>query len=340
MASIKEVAKEAGVGVGTVSRALNGTGYVSPATRRKIEEAVQKLQYTPNELARNLYRNRTGIVGVIVPDLDHPFFSCLVKNIEMELYQQGYKTMVCNTVGISDREREYLDMLGRSMVDGIITASHSLDSEEYLKQKKPIVSIDRDFGGQIPLVGSDHATGGRYAAELMIADGRTKVLQISGVSPNIVANERYQMFENILREHGTEVINIVMEWNDFEWGAHYRMAEKIFNEYPDIDGVFGSDIGVVACMNVALQRGIKIPGDLSLIGFDGMSLTGMVYPRMTTIRQNVELLAEISVNTLLDTVEQREEIPNRQILDVDIQYGETTMRKVFLEKNKIVHNSQ
>ena len=117
MASIRDVAKQAGVGVGTVSRALNGTGYVSPDTKKKIEKAAEKLGYTPNELARNLYRNRTGIVGVMVPDLDHPFFSCLAKHIEMELYRQGYKTMICNTIGISDRERDYLDMLDRNIVD-------------------------------------------------------------------------------------------------------------------------------------------------------------------------------------------------------------------------------
>ena len=90
MASIREVAQEAGVGVGTVSRALNGSGYVSPGTRKKIEKAAKKLNYTPNELARNLYHNKTGIVGVIVPDLDHPFFSAVVKHIEMELYGQGF----------------------------------------------------------------------------------------------------------------------------------------------------------------------------------------------------------------------------------------------------------
>ena len=130
MSSIRDVAKEAGVGVGTVSRALNHTGYVSPSTRKKIEKAARKLEYTPNELARNLYRNRSGIVGLIVPDLDHPFFACLTRNIEMELYRQGYKTMICNAVGISDREREYLDMLERNMVDGLITGSHILDGEE------------------------------------------------------------------------------------------------------------------------------------------------------------------------------------------------------------------
>ena len=94
MASIREVAQEAGVGVGTVSRALNGSGYVSPGTRKKIEKAAKKLNYTPYELARNLYHNKTGIVGVSVSDLDHPFISAVVKHIEMALYGKGYKTMI------------------------------------------------------------------------------------------------------------------------------------------------------------------------------------------------------------------------------------------------------
>lgn len=324
MASIKDVAKEAGVGVGTVSRAINNTGYVSPATRKKIDKAVQKLNYTPNELARNLFRNRSGIVGVIVPDLDHPFFSCLVKNIEMQLYRQGYKTMVCNAVGVSDREREYLDMLERNIVDGIITGSHCLDGEEYLRHEKPIVSIDRDFGPKIPIVGSDHMMGGELAAQLMIGDGRKNVLQITGVSPHILANERHVVFRQKLEEQHINVQCVSMDWNVFGWEAFYETALKLLNDYPDIDGIFAGDLGVVACMNIAMQRGMRIPEDISLVGFDATSVTQMVYPHITSIRQNVPQLAEVSVNTLLDQIEQRREILHRQILNVDVCYGQTT----------------
>ncbi|MCI8798091.1 MAG: LacI family transcriptional regulator [Dorea sp.] len=323
MASIREVAQEAGVGVGTVSRALNGSGYVSPETRKKIEKAAKKLKYTPNELARNLYHNKTGIVGVIVPDLEHPFFSALVKHIEMELYEQGYKTMICNTVGISRREQEYLDMLERNMVDGIITASHGLEVEEYRKQAKPIVSIDRDLGAQIPLIGCDHAKGGKLAAELMLKAHRKKVFLVSGISPKVMANDRYVTFMKILEENGVTVLQEVMEWNIFSWDAHYHMAEEIFRLHPDIDGIFGGDLAALACLNVAQRRGIRIPEDISIVGFDAMTPSNIVYPRLTAIRQNVELLAEISVNTLLDMVEQRKNVPHRLILDVEIQCGGT-----------------
>lgn len=104
MASIKDVAQKAGVGVGTVSRVINGSGYVAADTRKKIEQAISDLEYTPNELARNLFRNRTGIIGVLIPDLDHPFFSAFTRETEVALYKRGYKAMICNTVGSSNRE--------------------------------------------------------------------------------------------------------------------------------------------------------------------------------------------------------------------------------------------
>lgn len=323
MASIREVAQEAGVGVGTVSRALNGSGYVSSETRKKIEKTARKLNYTPNELARNLYHNKTGIVGVIVPDLNHPFFASLVKYIEMELYEQGYKTMICNTVGISRREQEYLDMLERNMVDGIITASHGLEVEEYRKQVKPIVSIDRDLGPRIPLIGCDHGKGGELAAELMLQAGRRKIYLVSGISPNVMANDRYSTFTRRMEAQGVTVLNEIMEWNMFHWDAHYKMAEEIFRNHPDIDGIFGGDLAAIACLHMAQRKGLRVPEDISIIGFDATTPSNMVYPRLTAIRQNVELLAEVSVNTLLDLVEQRKNVPHRLILDVEIQSGGT-----------------
>lgn len=160
MASIKDVAQKAGVGVGTVSRVLNNSGYVSDETREKIEEAMKNLQYTPNELARNLYRKKSGIIAVLVPTVEIPFFAELVHNIEAELYNEGFKIMLGNTDKAHNAELEYLDMLNRHIVDGVITGVHSLDVEEYKKIKKPIVAFDRYLGEDIPVVTVDHKEGG------------------------------------------------------------------------------------------------------------------------------------------------------------------------------------
>ena len=127
MAGIKDVAKRAGVGVGTVSRMLNDSGYVAEETREKIEVAMRELNYTPNELARNLYHKRSGIIAVLVPNVSNPFFTEFVDFAEAELYEAGYKMMICNTVKARNAELEYLDMLNRHIVDGVITGVHSLD---------------------------------------------------------------------------------------------------------------------------------------------------------------------------------------------------------------------
>ena len=132
MASIRDVAKKANVGAATVSRVLNNSGYVSEETRQKIEDAMKELNYTPNELARQLFHKKTGIVAVLVPTVGHPFFSDFVDKIEEELYKKGYKTMVCNTIKEGNAELDYLDMLNRHIVDGVISGVHTLEEEEYV----------------------------------------------------------------------------------------------------------------------------------------------------------------------------------------------------------------
>lgn len=237
MASMKDVAQRAGVGVGTVSRVINDSGYVSADTRKKIERAIEELGYTPNELARNLFRNRTGIIGVLIPDLDHPFFSAFARETELSLYKLGYKTMICNTVGSSNRERDYLNMLDRNMVDGIITGAHTLHKTEYANRKHTIVALDQDFGPEIPIIGSDHLYGGKLAAEIMIKNGCKRIIQITGIAPNVAANDRHTVFEAAAIDGCSPIrtffqivmpisktvyatvfiLDFVAHWNDFMW---------------------------------------------------------------------------------------------------------------------------
>ena len=131
MPTIKDVAEKAGVGIATVSRAMNGTGYVSARSREKIETAIRELHYIPNERARNLSKKQTGIIGVLIPDFQTPFYASFLRQVEIELYNYGYRTMVCNTVKHSDREAAYVEMLDRNMLDGLITCAWSAEAEVY-----------------------------------------------------------------------------------------------------------------------------------------------------------------------------------------------------------------
>lgn len=324
MASIRDVARKAGVGVGTVSRVLNGSGYVAADTKKKIQDAIDELGYIPNELARNLYRNRTGIVAVLVPNVGHPFFAEFVKETEICLYKAGYKTMVCNTIGKSNREKEYLDMLDRNMVDGIITGAHTLDEEEYLKRKKPIVSLDRDFGPRIPMVGSDHVEGGRLAAEILVKNKCKKILHITGVAPDIAAQDRHAVFEAIMAEHGVELVDVVMEWNHFEHEDYWAAAEEAMRKCDGIDGVFAADEPALSYMHLAMKAGKRVPEDLKFVSYDGMHITKMSNPEVTCICQNVQSLAETCTNSLIDLIEKRKRVPHKQIFAVEVRQGKTT----------------
>ena len=324
MASIRDVARRAGVGVGTVSRVLNGTGYVSADTKKKIENAIEELEYKPNELARNLFRNKTGIVGILVPDLDHPFFSCYVRQTEAALYEMGYKTMVGSTIGVSNREREFLDMLDRNMVDGIITGSHTLEGDEYLKRKRTIVSLDRDFGPEIPMIGSDHVAGGEMAAQILIKNKCRKVLNISGVAPDIAANDRHAILETILTEHDVEIVDVIMEWNKFGHEDYWEIAKRAMYKCGGGDGVFGADQPALYYMHLAMEAGKKVPDDLKVVTYDGTDITRLCYPEATCICQNISLLAELSANSVVDLIENRRPVPHKQIIPVEVHQGQTT----------------
>lgn len=326
MAGIKDVAKQAKVGVATVSRALNGSGYVSDETRAKIDRAVKELNYTPNELARNLYHNRSGIIGVVIPDLEHPFFAKLSKYIEMELYDKGYKTMICNTVGISNRERDYLDMLDRSMVDGIIAGSHSLDDDDYLNIRKPIIALDRDFGGRIPLIHSDHKKGGRLAAELMIKSGCKNVIQFAGYRMvHTPAHQRHAEFERLCQENGIRVTTIETAWNEFDYEYYRMIAHKYLGGTKEYDGVFSADSLVVCCMNVLKEKGKKIPEDVCLVGYDGAGIGEFMDPPLVSVKQDIEKLAKRCVSTIIKMIEEKP-YESHQVLDVKLTEGGTVRK--------------
>lgn len=326
VAGIKDVAKRAHVGVGTVSRMLNNSGYVAEETREKIEIAMRELNYTPNELARNLYHKRSGIIAVLVPSATNTFFSEFVNYAEAELYEAGYKMMLCNTVKERNAELEYLDMLNRHIVDGVITGVHSLDVEEYKKIHKPIVALDRYLGEHIPVVASDHREGGRLAAEALIRNGCRKVLHFKGStaieSPYL---ERHYEFDRIMGENGIEVYPYEMEWNRFDSAYYQEAIREIFSGNIEFDGVFGADRVAIECMNETIRRHRKVPEDVKFVAYDGTYITEMTEPRMTAIVQPMEKLAKESVRLLRDLIGGKEYKDKQVVLGVKLRKGDTTI---------------
>ena len=326
MAGIKDVAKRAGVGVGTVSRMLNDSGYVAEETREKIEVAMRELNYTPNELARNLYHKRSGIIAVLVPNVSNPFFTEFVDYAEAELYEAGYKMMICNTVKERNAELEYLDMLNRHIVDGVITGVHSLDVEEYRKIHKPIVALDRYLGEHIPVVAVNHKEGGRLAAETLIRNGCKKVLHFMGSrAVESPYHERHYEFERIMKANHIKTYTYELEWNRFDSEYHREAVQDVFAKGIEFDGVFGVDGLAIECMNESIRRHLKVPRDVKFVAYDGTFITELVEPQMTSIVQPIEGLAKESVRLLRNLIGGKEYNNKEVVLGVLLRKGNTTI---------------
>jgi LacI family sucrose operon transcriptional repressor len=324
MANIREVAKKAGVGVGTVSRALNNTGYVADETRQKIMEAVEELEYMPNELAKQLFRNRNGIIGVMVPNLEHPFFAKMMRYIEMELSKHDYKCLACNTIEIENRQQGFMDMLERNMVDGIITCVDPLP-DFATRKGKPIVSMDRKWGPDVPIVRSDHEQGGRLAAEAFIKNGCKKVVQFcSGRQHYDTANIRHEVFAQVLRENQCEVITIGTKWD----ALSYAYNKSIILQYMDIitasDGIMTNDIGAMSCLAVAQKMGIRVPEELKIVGYDGTEITNLTYPELSVVVQDCAELAKNCVDIVLQMIDGKEPEAMQILVPVSWKQGGTT----------------
>ena len=202
MATIRDVAVDAGVSVGTVSKVLNNL-YVKPGNREKVEASIKKLDYRVNTYARGLKAQQTHTVAILIPDLINPFFAMLVNDVEQVLAALGYRLLLCNSHNNADRELAYLNMARQNKVDGLIALTYS-NLDEYLEAGLPVVSIDRHFSRQgICCVSGDNAEGGRLAAQQFIKTGCRNVIYIrNGSNLENETLKRGQAFLEACRKAG------------------------------------------------------------------------------------------------------------------------------------------
>lgn len=305
--TIKDVAKRAGVSVTTVSRVLNNRGYISEVTRKKVYKAMEELDYQPNEVARSLFRKKSNVIGLIVPTVAHPFFGELTSYLEIYAYSRGYKVLICNSQLDESKEQEYVWMLRRNQVDGIIMASHTLEVEEYKKLNLPVVAFDRFISSQIPYVASDNYQGGKLAAELLLERGCTKIAHMCGnLNLDMLANQRHHAFMNVADERKIPYFSVETDVNVFEVDEYEKLLTELLVEHPDIDGLFlNSDIMAIAAMKVCNKLGKRVPQEMKIIGYDDVSIASLVSPQITTIRQPLEKMSQLSVQLIEDLVNKR-----------------------------------
>lgn len=302
MPTIKDVAREAGLAVGTVSRVLNNRGYISDEARRKVDEAMKKLHYHPNENARSLKKQKTNTVGVIVPQIAHPYFSWLVSRIEEEAHAVGFRVLLLNSKGIEKNEIRLIDICESNHVAGIILCSGGLSIKDESRLEIPVVTIERSTEGDYMSIECDNEAGGRLAAQHLIERGCRHLLHISGsTTKNMPADLREKGFKDVCKSHGLETAVVRTQLTDYRLADEGSFLGDVLDDHPATDGIFASnDLIAAGLLQECGKRGIAVPEQLKVVGFDGTRFSSMMTPALTTIRQPVPEMARLAVEMIHD----------------------------------------
>lgn len=326
MASIGDVAKRAGVSLGTASRAINGNPAVSPQLRERVLAAAAELDYRPNALARALRSSRTHSLGLIVPDVTNPFFGELAKHVEQVAASMGYTVMLANSDEDPKAEAEYIKVLVSRQVDGLLIVPCEETRQLPREGKVPLVVVDRPMSGY-PLVASDHRAGAVAAVQHLVSLGHRRIGCIAGPRHLSVARERYDGYRSvaapIYRENGFDFTTDTIVTR-FDYDCGYDAALKLLARRDRPSAIFASsDQQAIGALRAAADLDLKVPGDVSIIGFDAISLAKLVTPRLTTVAQPIAAIADIAVRTVL-RLRQEDAKPERHRLPTLLQPANST----------------
>ena len=320
---MKDVAKEAGVALGTVSKVVNGLP-VGDSYRIRVEDAIRKLNYQVNSYAQGLKANKTYTVALLIPNTIDPFFSSLTHYINIALMKRKYRMLLCVTDYNHQQEQEYVRMAQQNKVDGIIGLTYN--PELVVEENTPFVAIDRSMGPKIPCVAWDNFAGGQLAAE-KLADLGCRNVAFLRIGPSLTnePNKRKAGFENGCLSRG---LNFDMKILDNE--EPYDKFETFLSEHMSdgklaFDGIFCvTDLLAHFVLNILQKLHLRVPEDVQLIGFDGIHPFGGMDYLCSTIVQPVPEMAEMCVDLLLRENELMK--PPLVCLPVTYAYGGTTLR--------------
>jgi LacI family transcriptional regulator, galactose operon repressor len=309
--TILDVASRAGVSKSTVSNVIRGVIGVSEDTRSKVESAIKQLGYRPNNLARQLVQQRTNILGVIVGDLANPFFAEMAKSVERHAAGRGYTAMFCNTEGDSQSELAGIETLLAQRVAGMVFLAFSGDSRtmrETLQHHVPAVFLGchEDWGD---VVAVDDELGGRLATRHLIEAGHRRLAFLS--IPELSDSSDQARYVGFLSEAETAGVSVTrISWSPPADHAEINGAvaelRDAFAGEGRITGIFASnDVAAVALMEFGDRVGLRVPADLSIVGFDDVPIAGLARIALTTVAQPRDELARKGIDTIIDRIEGR-----------------------------------
>ena len=308
-ATIQDVAARAGVSTATVSRILSGASRSRPETRARVLEAVKELGYRPSGIARSLKLRKTRTLGLIVTDIENPYFPELVKAVEDATWERGYALLLCNAVEDPEREAGYLELLAERRVDGIIVAASRIGEHHAGWLARPPVPVvllncETDLAG-VPAVLSDNRAGGRLATEHLLSLGHRRIGHLAGPPSAAAAEPRLAGSREALAVAGLDPAGLLVAQGD----GHISGGERAMGELLAADlAVTGvtcyNDLTAIGAIRALRTRGLAVPADVSVVGFDDLDLSAYIEPPLTTITQQKTRMALWAVERLVRELDQ------------------------------------
>ncbi|GCL73478.1 LacI family transcriptional regulator [Paenibacillus naphthalenovorans] len=308
--NIKDVAKLADVSISTVSRVLNSPNLVAEETRDKVFKAIAELNYTPNALARGLIHKRTQTLGVLIPDISNLFYAEILRGMEDTAHRLDYNLILCNTDNNKPRLLASLKVLKEKQIDGLIFTSEPIypDYNELFQQLQiPVVlAATHSLEFEIPSVKVNDEQAGFEATEYLIRNGHRRIGMIAGsMMDPVTAVPRLQGFMRALRTYNIDAdYETCVQNGNYRFEDGYEAMGRLLQKSPDLTAVFASsDERALGAISYCHEHGIKVPDDLSVIGFDNTRLAVMCFPKLTTIAQPLYQIGQLAVEKLDNLVQ-------------------------------------
>lgn len=343
MSNMKDVAKLAGVSIATVSNVLSGKKYVSPKLREKVLESIDNLQYRPSKIARSLKIKKSFLVGLMVPDITNPYFAEIARGVENVALEHDYQMFLCNSDGEKAREEETLNSFHSHGVDGVINVAPRMEETVLaeLSNGMPMVILDRHLSIENPLIDVIYTNNFKGSAQLarhFLENGHRRFACIAGPREVPTAVRRLQGFCNELEKSGIGKEEITVYYASFKYEDGYNTMRLIMEQKPRPTAVFaGNDMMAWGAIEAAKERGLRVPEDIAVAGFDNVLYSSLVVPAMTTVHQPKFEAGQTAMRLLLEKIQKksrRESVYTRKIeLDSNLIVRESTLSRKIPEVN-------
>lgn len=326
--SIADVAAKAGVSPATVSRVMTGRANVSSDLRDRVLAAIQEVGYKPNLIARSLASKSTGMLGLIVPEIEHPFYGTIADATETATYERGYVLLVASAHENLARERAYVDAVVNRWVDGLIFVRvQAEENVSYLHELGiPLVILDRSIGkADVPFVGVDNVVVGYTATKHLIDLGHRHILHLSGPLRFVIARERLQGYRQALEEADIPYDPSLCLECDYRIPLGRAAVRSLLAKGSSFTAIFaGSDYLAIGSMQALADAELRVPADVSVVGVDDIAPAALVSPPLTTVAQPLRQMAATAVDLLLMIIHGRQDAQRRILLPSQLMIRCTT----------------